>query len=69
MNQNLELTLSAYFSPRDMDAYLMPKIHYKYTDQIGLEIGGNVFFGSDEYTFFSQFENDTNVYMAVRYSF
>ena len=69
MNQNLELGLSAYFSPSDMDAYLMPKAHYKYTDQIGLEMGANIFFGNDKYTFFSQFQKNTNGYMAVRYSF
>lgn len=69
MNQNLELGLSGYFSPSDRDAYLMPKIHYKYTDKIGLEIGANIFFGSDDDTFFSQFENDTNVYGAIRHSF
>ena len=69
MNQNLELTLNAYYSPSDQDAYLMPKIHYKYTDQIGMEIGGNFFFGSDDHTFFSQFENNSNVYAAIRYSF
>ena len=69
MNQNLELSLNAYFSPSDQDAYLMPKIHYKYSDRIGLELGANIFFGSDDHTFFAQFQDNTNVYAAIRYSF
>lgn len=69
LNQNLELSLSSYFSPSDGDAYLRPIAHYKYTDKITLELGANIFWGEDEHTFFCQFENNTNVYMAIRHSF
>ena len=34
-----------------------------------LEIGGNIFFGDYSNTFFGQFQNNTNVYAALRYSF
>ncbi len=69
MNQNLELALSGYYSPSDKDAYLRPNIHYKYSDKLKLEAGGNIFFGDDPHTFFAQFRNNTNIYLAVRYSF
>lgn len=69
MNQNLAMSLSGYYSPSDMDAYLRPTIHYKYTDKITFEGGANIFLGSEPYTFFGQFENDTNIYVAIRYSF
>lgn len=69
MNQNLELSLSSYYSPGDKDAYLMPNVKYKYTDNLTLEAGANVFFGDYTNTFFSQFQNNTNVYTAIRYSF
>ena len=69
MNQNLELSLSSYYSPSDKDAYLRPNIHYKYSDQMMLEAGANIFLGEKPYTFFGQFENNTNIYGAVRYSF
>lgn len=69
MNQNLELSLSAYYSPSDIDAYFRPNIRYKYTDKIVLEGGANIFFGEKLYTFFGQFENNTNIYAAIRYSF
>lgn len=68
MNQNLELALAAYYCPSDEDAYLRPKISYDVTDSITLETGANIFIGSEEHTFFGQFEKNTNVYAAIRYS-
>jgi len=69
MNQTLELSLSGYYSPSDEDAYLRPKISYDYTDNIVLETGANIFTGKADHTFFGQFENGSNIYAAVRYSF
>jgi hypothetical protein len=69
MNQNLKLSLFTFYSPSDEDAYLRPNIQYKATDNLLLETGANVFFGDEPYTFFSQFENNTSLYTAVRYSF
>ena len=68
-NQNLELSLSAYYSPSDKDAYLRPQILYKYSDLVTLETGANIFCGEDKHTFFGQFSNNTNVYVAARYNF
>ncbi|GAB6905080.1 conserved exported hypothetical protein [Desulfosarcina cetonica] len=68
MNQTLALSLSGYYSPSDKDTYLRPKISYDFTDSIILETGANIFMGEVDHTFFGQFENNTNVYAAVRYS-
>ena len=32
-------------------------------------MGGNVFIGHDERTFFGRFEDNTNVYVGLRYGF
>lgn len=69
MNQNLELTLAAYFSPSDLDAYFRPTCRYTISDRAVLEGGVNLFFGENTDTFFGQFEKNTNSYMALRYSF
>jgi len=69
MNQNLTLSMFAYWSPSDGDAYLRPHAAYKITDAWSAEAGANVFFGARPATFFSQFERNTNVYAALRYSF
>ncbi len=69
MNQNLSCSLFTYYSPTDQDVYMRPKIHYKVTDNLAVETGANIFFGAHRYTFFSQFQNNTNIYTAIRYSF
>jgi len=68
LNQTLALSLSGYYSPSDKDAYLRPKISYDLTDSIMLETGANFFIGEADHTFFGQFENNTNVYAAIRHS-
>jgi len=69
MNQNLTLSFFAYYSPTDDDAYLRPKVNYKIDDRWTAEIGGNVFLGEEDYTFFGQFEKNNNIYMGLRYGF
>jgi hypothetical protein len=69
MNQNLTLSLFTYYCPSDQDAYLRPIVNYKASDAVMYEIGANIFFGDEPYTFFNQFHNDTNLYAGVRYSF
>jgi hypothetical protein len=69
MNQNLTLSLFTYYSPSDEDVYMRPIANYKATDNLAVEIGGNVFFGDEDHTFFNQFRKNTNAYLAVRYSF
>ncbi|MFP3937337.1 MAG: hypothetical protein ACLFVW_03270 [Phycisphaerae bacterium] len=69
LNQNLTLSFFAFYSPTDEDAYLRPNISYDVTDNWRVELGGNVFFGKHEHTFFNQFARNSNVYGALRYSF
>jgi hypothetical protein len=69
MNQNLRCSLFTYFSPSDKDVYMRPNVNYKASDNLALEAGANVFFGDYPSTFFGQFQNNTNLYAAVRYSF
>lgn len=69
MNQNLRLSLFTYYSPSDQDGYIRLKVHYKVTDQWAIETGANIFVGKYDYTFFGQFQYNTNAYAAVRWSF
>ncbi len=69
MAQNqLVLSLFIFYSVSESDAYLRPKVAYDVTDHWEIQVGGNFFFGKRE-TFFGQFEENSNVYGAVRYSF
>jgi hypothetical protein len=69
MRQNLKLSLFTYYSPSDQDAYVRPNIHYKINDSWSAEVGGNVFLGEEDHTFFGQFEQNSNVYAGLRWSF
>jgi len=69
MNQNLRCSLFTYFSPSDKDVYMRPNINYKVSDNLADEVGANIFFGDYQDTFFGQFENNTNIYTGLRYSF
>jgi len=68
-NQNLTCSLFTYFSPSDKDVYMRPNINYKVNDNLAMEVGANVFWGDYPHTFFGQFEDNTNIYTAIRYSF
>lgn len=68
-DQDLTLSYFTYYSPSDQDAYMRFNAHYKVTDALAVEAGANWFLGREENTFFGQFEKNTNVYAAVRYSF
>lgn len=69
LRQNLELSFFGYYSPSDEDLYLRPNISYKIDDHWTAEIGGNIFWGEHDWTFFGQFEKNTNIYAGVRYGY
>lgn len=64
----LTLSLFSFYSLSGEDLYLRPKITYDYTDNWRFQVGANIFLGHQN-TFFGQFEENSNVYAAVRRSF
>lgn len=67
LNQNLTCSLFTYYSPSDDDLYVRPNISYKISDNFKTELGANLFTGEYPHTFFGQFRDNTNIYIAVRY--
>jgi hypothetical protein len=67
--QTLEWSLFAFYSPSDRDAYLRPQVTYDVSDAWTGEFGGSFFLGADDNTFFGQFQDNNNVYAALRYGF
>jgi hypothetical protein len=65
----LELSLFVFFSPDELDTYIRPRITYKIAEPLAIAIGANLMFGRDEYTFFGQLQQNSNVYARLRYSF
>ena len=65
----LELSLFTFFSPDELDTYIRPRITYKIIDPLAVVVGANLMFGRDDYTFFGQLKENTNVYVRLRYTF
>jgi hypothetical protein len=61
--------LFAFVSPSDEDYYLRPSATYRVSDALTLSAGGNIFGGENNYSFFGQFEKDSNLYARARYRF
>lgn len=68
LHQTLTVNVFAFWGLSEEDAYLIPSLHYAFTDALWAEAGANVFLGSSRSTFGSLEDND-NVYLTVRYSF
>ena len=68
-NQNVTWSVFGYYSPSDEDFYLRPKVNYRIDDHWIAELGGNIFGGKNKHTFFGQFRNNSNIYLAIRYGF
>jgi len=69
MRGDLMWSLFAFVSPSDDDYYLRPSVRYRASDELTISAGGNVFGGENDYSFFGQFEKDSNVYLRARYRF
>jgi hypothetical protein len=65
----LELSVFTFFSPDELDTYIRPRVTYKIIDPLAFVVGANLMFGRDDYTFFGQLKENSNVYVRFRYSF
>lgn len=62
-------SLFTYWSPNDDDGYLRPQVSWRISDVWNLSAGGNVFFGKEDYSFFGQFQDDSNLYARLRFNY
>ena len=67
--QNLQLSLFTFYVPSEGDAYLRPMVHYKISDSWAANLGANIFTGPDQRISFAQLEDNSNIYVRVRYSY
>lgn len=69
MSENLTLSGFVFYSPTDEDVYGRLSATYKYTDEITMAIGGNIFDGNYGATDFGQFALNDNIYVKMTYGF
>ncbi len=69
MQENLIMSWFSFYSPTDQDYYHRPSVKYRFNDELSLTVGGNLFGGKQEHSFLGQFENASNMYARVRWSY
>ncbi|UJF23875.1 hypothetical protein L0B52_05875 [Suttonella sp. R2A3] len=69
MQQKLNLSLFAFYSPDSEDFYLKPKMSYRQNDHWQYELGANIFGGKHQHTQWGQFKDNSNIYARARYNF
>lgn len=69
LQDNLTLSWFSFWSPTDQDSYHRPSIKYRFNDQLNLTVGANLFDGEYKHTFFGQFEDASNAYARLRWSY
>jgi hypothetical protein len=65
----LKLSSFVFYSPSEEDIYLRLLTEYKYTDEITLAAGANLFDGKNPATEFGQFRKNDNIYGKLTYGF
>ncbi len=68
-NMKWQLSMFGYWGISDEDWHVRPLISYKFSDAIRWTLGASAIGGADKHTMFGQFQQNSNVYMRVRYSF
>ncbi|MBR0573211.1 MULTISPECIES: DUF1302 family protein [Pasteurellaceae] len=69
MQQKLNMSLFAFYSPDEKDFYIKPKISYRQNDHWFYEIGANLFGGKNKHTQWGQFKENSNIYTRLKYNF
>jgi len=68
-SETVKLSGFIFYSPSEEDLYFRFSTDYKYTDEISLSFGGNIFAGKQINSEFGQFQLNDNLYLKMTYGF
>jgi hypothetical protein len=69
LRQKLTSSFFTFYSPSDEDAYIKASVSYRFDDAWLFAGGTNLFFGKEQYSFFGQHQDNSNVWLRARYIF
>ena len=69
MDELLTVSAFVFYSPTEEDVYARFLAGYKYSDELTLSVGGNLFDGEHSATQFGQFQLNDNLYLKATYGF
>lgn len=67
--ERLRLSLFGSYSPVEHDWFLRPQITYWVSEPVQVTAGANLFFGEHEYTSFGQYQDNSHVFVRIRYTY
>lgn len=67
--QKWRASIFTFYNISQKDVYLRPTLSYKLTDAWKIDAGANIFTGAEDHTFWSQFSNNNNLYLGIKYSY
>ncbi len=67
--QKWRASIFGFFNASSKDVYLRPRLSYKLTDAWKLDIGANIFTGTEATTFWNQFSHNNNIYLGIKWSY
>lgn len=66
--QRTAFDIFTFYSLTNKDLYLRPIISHTINDFWKIDMGANIFWGSDNFTFWNQFKFNTNAYFGIKYN-
>ena len=69
VDETVMVSAFVFYSPDEEDMYFRFSTEYKYSDEITLTVGGNLFNGKYPDTEFGQFSYNDNIYTKMTYNF
>jgi len=67
--ETVHLELFSYIGLTNEDALIRPKISYDFDDSFSIQLGSNIFIGGDTDGRFGQYQDNSMIYMKLKYSF
>lgn len=65
--QRVEFALFTFYGIQENDIYLRPSVSYKLNDYWKVDVGGNIFAGENETTFWNQLRFNNNIYVGLKW--
>ncbi len=69
LQQTLKLSSFSYYSPTAEDSYTKLNLDYRYNDNWTLYTGANIFSGKKKDTFFGSMQDNSNIFLGLRYHY
>ena len=68
-SQKIRWTVFSLYAPRDEDGFMRSSLNYQQNDHCSYSMGGMLLFGESINTDKGQFQNNDNIYIALRYAY